>query len=559
MKAPFSRLSEVDRDNMRDKANAAVAHQMSKSQQQKEAEQKLAQEKREEKARRRRRARAKADFSYFCKTYMPHAFTCDAAPYQKALSRIVASRTMKKKDCALFKKLIYPSNHGSIVMPENGRFDGILDLEPRDHGKTTRNTKALPMWLLLNFPEQYVIIGGASGGSIKKSIAAIRNELENNELIINDYGTQKKHGNTWTKSQLVLANGNALEGVGRGQAIRGATHGFLRPTACILDDVITDSEKNNKEIRDKSEDWFDSVILPLGQDMLIVVANTIMHHDDLPSRLLARIREGLLPDWLGLVFSALTPSGYPLFPSKWPLKALYKRRRQMRKVWWAEYMNMPRSRKEQDFQSEWFQHYELSDLDIRDIDIMMAVDPATGLETGDYSAIGIVGRHRITMTDYVLFCDGWHESDLKFARRIVEMYQWIVSTFNKEPKKILFEEVAFQKIYKKEVLRYAKSYGVRLPITGYKPSGNKKQRIKSLSSDVEAGGIQFLEKQVKLKTQLEEFPRGHDDCPDTIEMCCSEFETKQFVGSASPNMLQNIKSAARRFAKMGRGATGRVL
>ncbi|HGF5068957.1 TPA: hypothetical protein ACF311_005102, partial [Vibrio parahaemolyticus] len=120
-------------------------------------------------------------------------------------------------------------------------------------------------------------------------------------------------------------------------------------------------------------------------------------HDDLPSRLLARIREGLLPNWLGLVFSALTPTGHSLFPSRWPLADLYELRRIMRKVWWAEYMNMPRSRKEQDFKPEYFKHYQLSDLDIRDIDIMMAVDPATGMETGDYSAIGVVGRHRITL------------------------------------------------------------------------------------------------------------------------------------------------------------------
>ncbi|MBE8578639.1 hypothetical protein [Vibrio sp. OPT18] len=558
MKTPLRHLAPADIDNMRDAANASLAHKETESESQRSSKAQLEQERRDEKVRRRRRARAKADFDYFCKTYMPHAFTCSAAPYQKALSRIVASRTMKKRDAQLFKKLIYPINHGSIVLPQSGRFDGILDLEPRDHGKTTRNTKALPLWLLLNFSEQYIIVGGASSPAAQKIIAAIRTELETNELLINDYGVQKVHGNTWKKTQLVLANGNAVEGIGRGQAIRGATHGFLRPTACILDDVITDEEKNNKEIRNQAEDWFDSVIIPLGKDMLIVVANTIMHHDDLPSRLLARIREGLLPDWLGLVFSALTPEGKPLFPSRWPLKDLFKRRLIMRKVWWAEYMNMPRSREEADFKSEWFKHYQLHDLDIRDIDIMMAVDPATGLETGDYSAIGIVGRHRITLVDYILFCDGWHESDLKFASRIVEQYLWCLRTFNKAPKKILFEEVAFQKIYRKEVQRYAKSYGVRLPIVGYRPKGNKKRRIKSLSSDVESGGIQFLEHQLLLKSQLEEFPRGNDDCPDVVEMCTSEFEVKQFVGSATPSAINKIKTAAKRFAGLSGGVRGRV-
>ncbi|WP_212823975.1 hypothetical protein, partial [Acinetobacter sp. LMB-5] len=101
-------------DNLREKANAAIAHKEAQSKGQREAKQKLAEERRQEKARRRRRARAKADFAYFCETYMPHAFTCEAAPYQKALSRIVASRVMRKRDMKLFKKLIYPINHGSI-------------------------------------------------------------------------------------------------------------------------------------------------------------------------------------------------------------------------------------------------------------------------------------------------------------------------------------------------------------------------------------------------------------------------------------------------------------
>lgn len=554
MKAPFSHLSDADFENLRDKANANIAHKLAEGKSQRETKKALAERKRADKARRKRRARARYDFAFFCKTYMPHAFTCDFAPYQEALSRVVSKRTLTSRDQALFKSLTAHEDHDTIVMPQEPVFDGILDLEPRDHGKTTRNTKALPLWFLLNHQEQYVIVGGANAPSAKKIIAAIRTELETNPLIIEDYGHQV--GKKWTQSELVLANGNAIEGVGRGQALRGTTHGFLRPTLCILDDLIKDSEKDNKEVRDKTEEWFDSVILSLGQGMLIVVANTILHHDDLPSRLLARIREGLLPDWLGLVFSAITPAGKPLFPTRWSIKALRKKRLIMRRTWWAEWMNKPRTQEEQDFRDEWFQHFHLHDLDFRDIDIIMAVDPATGLQTGDYSAIGIVGRHRVTMVDYVLFCDGWHESDLQFAKRIVDKYLWCLSTFNKPPKRILFEEVAFQRIYKKEVLRYAKAYGVRLPIKGYKPNGNKKSRLKSLSPDVEAGNIRFLQSQLLLKSQMVMFPKGHDDCHDTLEMCIGDFETRHFAGGAAPKAMHKARTGAMRLSHLARKIRG---
>ena len=558
MKVPFSNQSQADLDNLIELANQSIARKEAESEDKRTARERLEQEKKDEKARRKRRARAKADFAYFCQTYMPQAFSLDFAPYQLALTRIAAKRTMSKRELKLFKKLIDKSDHGTIVMSENGCFDGILDLEPRDHGKTTRNTQALPMWLALNFSEIYAIVCGASSDSAVAMMDAIKSELENNELIINDYGVQKVYGNKWAMDKIELANGNAIQAVGRGEPIRGTKHKFLRPTHVICDDLIKDDEVENQEIRNKTEDWFDKVVLNLGKGMLVIVANTIVHPDDLPSRLLARIEAGLLPDWLGLRFAAITPENKPLFPARWSMRELMKKKLSLRNAWWSEWMNKPRSKKEKDFKPEWFKHYQLHDLDFRDIDIMMAVDPATGLETGDYSAIAIVGRHRVTMIDYVLFCNGWHESDDAFAHRILEMFLWCVSTFNKPPKKLLFETVAFQRIYRNSVERYAKKYGVRLPLVSYKPEGNKKQRLKSLSPSVETGGLQFLEHQTLLKSQLEQFPKGHDDCHDAVEMCCSEFETKQFVGGAQPNVMQKALTAAKKFARIGGGARGRV-
>lgn len=552
MKAPFSNLTKADLDNLREQANQRIAHKEAESESQRTARKRIEQELKDEKARRKRRARAKADFAFFCKTYMPQAFSLDFAPYQLALTRVVAKRAMTKRELKLFKSLINKDDHETIVMPKNKYFDGILDLEPRDHGKTTRNTQALPMWLALNFGDIYAIVCGASSESAISMMDAIKSELETNELIINDYGVQKVYGNKWAQDKIELANGNAIQAAGRGEPIRGTKHKFLRPTHVICDDLIKDDEVENQAIRNKTEDWFDKVVLNLGKGMLVIVANTIVHPDDLPSRLLARIEAGLLPDWLGLRFAAITPSGQPLFPQRWPLRDLLKKKLTLRNAWWSEWMNKPRSKNEKDFKPEWFKHYQLHDLDFRDLDIIMAVDPATGLETGDYSAIAIVGRHKVTMIDYVIFCNGWHESDDAFAHRILEVYLWCANTFNKAPSKMLFETVAFQKIYRNSVERYAKKYGVRLPLVSYKPEGNKKQRLKSLSPSVETGGLQFLEHQTLLKSQLEQFPKGNDDCHDAVEMCCSEFETKQFVGGAQPNVIRKALTAAKELGRAGR-------
>ncbi|WP_252714641.1 hypothetical protein [Treponema phagedenis] len=52
--------------------------------------------------------------------------------------------------------------------------------------------------------------------------------------------------------------------------------------------------------------------MPLGQDTFTIIINTIFHSDDLPSRLLKRIENGELENWIGLRFAAFTPQGDPL-------------------------------------------------------------------------------------------------------------------------------------------------------------------------------------------------------------------------------------------------------
>ncbi|MDE1352168.1 phage terminase large subunit, partial [Vibrio aestuarianus] len=284
---------------------------------------------------------------------------------------------------------------------------------------------------------------------------------------------------------------------------------------------------------------------------LTIIANTIMHPDDLPSRLLKQIEEGTLPNWLGLRFSAITPSGRPLFPSRWSLQELENKRIASGSAWWTEWMNRPIADEDADFKEDWFVYFKPYELDLRDCTIGMAVDPATGLKKGDWSFIAVVARHKITMVDHVLFAKGWKESDLQFAQRIVDVYQ------QHRPSFVMFETVAFQKIYKKEVMRYAKKKGVRLPVREFK-GGNKQVRIKSLSSQVENGLIQFLETQTLLRQMFLEFPRGHDDGPDAVEMAISGFDSG-FVGGAVPQTPRPIRTAAQALSRFGGGALRRIL
>ncbi|APF79532.1 phage terminase large subunit [Vibrio cholerae] len=549
MSGLFEGLSDADLENIRDSANIAAEDKRIAKQNKAQERRALDRQEKEEKARNKRRAKSKHDFAYFCQTYMPDAFTLAFSEYQLALTRLAANRNLNRQDEALFKELIDPRDHGFIKQPISGEYEGILDIEPRDHGKTTRNTQAMPLWLALNHPGSFIVICGASADSAKEMMDAIKDDLEDNELILDDYGEQR--GNTWTKRKIKLANGSSIVAVGRGQRLRGIKNKYQRPTHIICDDLLDDKEVESPTLRRQAERWFKRVIMNLGKGALTIIANTIMHPDDLPSRLLNQIEDGRLPNWLGLRFSAITPSGRPLFPSRWSLQDLENKRIASGSAWWTEWMNRPIADEDADFKEDWFIYFKPYELDLRDCTIGMAVDPATGLKKGDWSFIAVVARHKITMVDHVLFAKGWKESDLQFAQRIVDVY------LQHRPSFVMFETVAFQKIYKKEVMRYAKKKGVRLPVREFK-GGNKQVRIKSLSSQVENGLIQFLETQTLLRQMFLEFPRGHDDGPDAVEMAISGFESG-FVGGAVPQTPRPIRTAAQALSRFGGGALSRIL
>ncbi|NOU49977.1 phage terminase large subunit [Pseudoalteromonas sp. JBTF-M23] len=491
-----------------------------------------------------RRRKAKGSFAYFCKTYLPQAFPLEFAEYQTALIDVVSKRTLSAEHEQLFKSVIAKTDHDFIKMPNPGeQLEAVLDIEPRDHGKTTRNTQALPLWIALNFPGEFPVLCAASKDSATDMLDAIKSALEDNDAIIDDYGVQKVKGNTWSKKKIQLANGSAIAAVGAGQTLRGIKNKFQRPTHVICDDLLKDDEVESRTQRDKIYKWFKRVILNLGKGALTIIANTIMHPDDLPSRLLNEIAEGQLENWLGLRFSAVVPNENgdalqhkdinehitPLWPERWSVRDIIKKARDLgSSIFSTEWLNQPLSDEERKFHEEWIEYYAQLPIDVmRRLKIIMAVDPATGTKDGDFSAIVVVGYDPETGVYYVLYAWIERKSDLQLAYKIIEVFKvW-------KPKTIWFEDVVFQKIYKKMVAREAAKMSIRLPLKSFK-GGNKDLRIQSLAPYIENGVLQFKEEQTRLVQQILNYPKDHDDGPDALEMCISKLENSGgFVGGST--------------------------
>jgi len=480
-----------------------------------------------DKTKEERLKKAKNDFWFFASYYLPEFFSEKPAPYQRVLIDIINKERVEKEHIESLKREIHSKYH-NLLYPIS-KIKGIVDVEPREHGKSTRMSFAYPLWRVLTGRSKFVVIIASSQRLANKILRDIKYELVDNERILEDFGEQK--GNVWSADFIELKNGSAIMASGAGASIRGARHRQHRPDLVICDDILKDESARSPVQRENIYDWFKRAVIPLGKDALIVVVNTIFHHDDLPSRLLKEIEQRTLRNWLGLRFSAIKEDGTPLWTAHWSKKDLEEKKLVLGSAkFTTEYMNEPVADEEAIFKPEWIRYYTDTELPPRSrLEIAMGVDPATGKTHGDYSAYVVVGKDKDTGRIYVLEAYGKKVSPERFASDLIGACKFW------EPKTVVFEEIAFQEVYKDLVLQKALKEGVHCPIRGIKHKLSKAERIYRLAPLVENGMLLFKENQRLLIDQLLMLPKGdHDDLPDALEMAVRGLQ----MGTSKPQILK---------------------
>ncbi len=458
--------------------------------------------------------RAKENFWFFCKTCIPHKFSDEPAEFHKVLIDIYNTRKLTKKHIKALEPLL-PEDSKRYVSP-TPKIEGIVNCWPREHGKTTI-AEAYLLWNAVFKREKLQLIIASSKEMAESILENISSEIEENIYLYEDFGELKS--DRWKKDEIKLTNGSIIIAKGIDSSFRGLRKGAQRPSLILLDDVMKDETAYSPTLRDKLYKKFKRAVLPLSRDAFIIITNTILHSDDLPSRLLREIEQGTLKDWIGMRFEAITPEGEPLWPSRWPREKLLKKKEQLGSIAFAqEYLNRPMSDEDRLFKEEWIEYYEDRNLP-EELTISVGVDPATGKAHGDFSAIVVVGKDRKGII-YVLETYIKKVSPQSFMEALFDIYRrW-------KPKTIIFEEVAFQEVYKKFVMEEGSRRGVHLPIKGVKPKGSKELRASKLSPLVENGLIKFKRNQKELIDQLLSFPKGaHDDAVDALVYAVDGLET----------------------------------
>lgn len=473
---------------------------------------------------------------------------------------------------------------------ENPELRLVARVAPRGHAKSTCAAFAYPLWCICQRRKRNIVIITHESSLATQFVRDLREELVSNERIRENYGdltvgadaeadtycaadsvatttntgdgpeshaprtARKTHGKSraaakpksppgkrlkWSESKFTLAGGITVQAKGRGASLRGVRVGPYRPDLIVCDDIEKDEDVANPEGRRKLEHWLRRVVMPaLAPDGQLLVLGSLLHYDSL----LANLREPRrFPKWDYKVYRAIECERaadnefyqVSLWPARWPLAKLEEERHRIGTLAFEhEYQANPIDDSVRVFLPEWLNGYAPGEINRIRLITLMAVDPATGADGGDYFALWIGG---IDPGSGVIYT-----RELSLERiGIVEQIKRVIAAFNRwKPVKIGIETTAYQVALKQMLDDYGRKQRLYLPIVPIRTHANKRARIEGSAAFYENGTFRLpAGLPPEVQGQFLHFPKAkHDDAPDVcamgLELARELSDTLDFEGAA---------------------------
>ncbi len=430
---------------------------------------------------------AKSSYYWFFHLYFAKYITCPTADFHK-------------KWCRLLEDW-------------NEKFIEIIGF--RGSSKTTYSMLGFPIWAMITEKSHYTLILGDTFNQIKEHIYNIKNELETNELLINDFGPFEGK-ELWTSTDIIVPQYNSkISARSIGQKVRGIRYKQWRPTLIIGDDLENLESVRTREQREKTYRWFTGDVIPAGdKETKIILIGNLLHQDCLMNRMANEIKSGQREGKLWEI--PLIKNGEISWKGKYPdMEAIEKQKRVVNneKTWQREYMLKIISEEGQLFKEEFITYYQ-SIPNLKRIGI--GVDLAAGqAEANDYSVI-VVGGADENNNFYTLKVVRMKERFGKVAEAISRVYHSFKDSYPEISVTLGVENVAYQLGMIQEL---QDRYG--LPVKGITRVKDKRARLEVLTPYWEAGKILFnrdKEQQVVIDELVGFGIEAHDDAADGFEI-----------------------------------------
>lgn len=439
---------------------------------------------------------AMSSFYYFFHIYFSHYISCDSALFHRDLAH-------------------------TLENVEN-KFLAILGY--RGSAKSTYATLAFPIFSILRGWSHLALIISDTGMQVRDHLYNITNELENNKLLIHDFGpfnlsSDYDVADEWNKHAMIVPKYDAkITGRSMGQKVRGLRYKQYRPDLVIADDIENIETVQTREQRNKTYTWYKSeVLLASDEGAKDIIIGNLLHKDCTLARIIDEIREG---ERTGIVKKyPLMKDGKIYWKGKYPdMEAIEEKRKKVsdNRIWQREYQLKIIAEEDQIIKDEWIQYYDdlypEESLSMSGTGIDLAISKRA---TADYTAM-VSGRvyyleekerYKILIDPKII------NKRLSFHETLQIAHAQSLYIGDGSPSQLFVEQVAYQQAAIEEMKRRMM---LAEPIL---PGGqDKSARLSSIASFIEDGTILFPRHGAEdLITQLVGFGiEKHDDISDAL-------------------------------------------
>ena len=443
--------------------------------------------------------------------------------------------------CDKFGKPIpSPEFHAEIVEALSNN-DRVALAAPRGFAKTTLISLLLPLYMIVTRDrddiisrerqKRYILLLEATQDMAEESLADIRAELEENELLRADFGDMMG-GGEWSQKKLDCSNGMKLRARGAGTAMRGLVKRGIRPDLIIADDVDGDDKAESRTECAKLRRWWNRAVTNLlgAEGGQILMVGTILHWDALLPHVMKKLR------YFSRIYKGVQKYDEDgqiketLWPEYWTAERLTEVLADIgSRAFEQEVQNNPVDPETQAFKDEVLAMVKFDGEPDDTLTAYSAIDPAIGEKSTNDYFVKLVAR--VTDDGRIWVFDGIRgrfpitrqvEIALEFQRRYGMNRMGVESiAYQKALAQLIASQGREERIYPRVKDLSIKELG----------RGSKYDKIESLVPLLEQGTIRISSRLKWLFEELETWPKSaHDDAVDCLQMLV---KTIRPVGRAS--------------------------